>query len=117
MIVKSLDVEALIQEVKAAITAADGTAEAQRVKALDPVASPDPARARAAMEDAAFTRDCPPHGAPEATGAAETGPGGRIRRALGKVESYHDPLAAELRAVYSVAGGPTCWSLSQHGGV
>jgi hypothetical protein len=38
-------------------TTADTAAEAERIKAHDPIASPDPAKARAAMEDAAFTRD------------------------------------------------------------
>jgi hypothetical protein len=47
----------LIAEVETAIVAADKAAEAEREKALDPLASPDAAKARAAMEDAAFTRD------------------------------------------------------------
>jgi hypothetical protein len=48
--------EALITETEAAIAAADPP-DGERVKALDPIASPDAAKARAAMEDAAFTRD------------------------------------------------------------
>jgi hypothetical protein len=44
---------ALIAETQEAITAADTAAQAERVKALDPVASPDPVKARVAMEDAA----------------------------------------------------------------
>jgi hypothetical protein len=47
----------LITEVETAIVAADKAAEVEREKALDPLASPDAAKARAAMEDAAFTRD------------------------------------------------------------
>jgi hypothetical protein len=47
----------LIAEVETAIIAADKAAEIEREKALDPLASPDAAKARAAMEDAAFTRD------------------------------------------------------------
>jgi hypothetical protein len=47
----------LITEVETAIIAADKAAEAERDKALDPLASPDPVKARAAMEDATFTRD------------------------------------------------------------
>ena len=47
----------LIAETEAAVAAADKSAEAEREKALDPLASPDAAKARAAMEDAAFTRD------------------------------------------------------------
>jgi hypothetical protein len=47
----------LIAEVETAIVAADKAAEMERVKALDPLASPDAAKARASMEDAAFVRD------------------------------------------------------------
>jgi hypothetical protein len=47
----------LIAEVETAIVAADKAAEMEREKALDPLASPDAAKARAAMEDAAFMRD------------------------------------------------------------
>jgi hypothetical protein len=55
--IASADVEALIAETEAAIAAANAAAEAERTKALDPIASPDAAKARAAMEDAAFTCD------------------------------------------------------------
>jgi hypothetical protein len=47
----------LIAEVETAIVAADKAAKMEREKALDPLASPDAAKARASMEDAAFTRD------------------------------------------------------------
>jgi hypothetical protein len=47
----------LIAEVETAIVAADKTADIEREKALDPLASPDAAKARALMEDAAFMRD------------------------------------------------------------
>jgi hypothetical protein len=47
----------LIVEAETAIVAADKAAEMERVKALDPLASPDAAKARALMEDAAFMRD------------------------------------------------------------
>ena len=47
----------LITEIETAIVAADKAAEAEREKALDPLASPDAAKARTAMEDAAFVRD------------------------------------------------------------
>src|SRR5450759_867893 len=47
----------LIAEVETAIIAADKAAAMEREKALDPLASPDAAKARAAMEDSAFTRD------------------------------------------------------------
>src|SRR6476660_9454494 len=54
---RSTDIASLITGTETAITAADQAAEAERVKALDPALSPDPVKARAAMEDAAFTRD------------------------------------------------------------
>jgi hypothetical protein len=47
----------LIAEVETAIVAADKAAEMEREKALDPLASPDAAKARASMEDAGFIRD------------------------------------------------------------
>jgi hypothetical protein len=47
----------LIAEVETANVAADKAAELAREKALDALASPDAAKARASMEDAAFTRD------------------------------------------------------------
>jgi hypothetical protein len=53
----SADLIVLLDETEAAIAAASTAAEAEREKALDPLLSPDPAQARAAMEDAAFTRD------------------------------------------------------------
>jgi hypothetical protein len=55
--IASTALASLISETEAAINAADEAAEAERAKALDPVLSPDPNRARQAMEDAAFTRD------------------------------------------------------------
>ncbi len=55
--VPSHTLAALIAETEQAIVAADETAEAERIKALDPALSPDPAAARKAMEDAAFIRD------------------------------------------------------------
>jgi hypothetical protein len=47
----------LIAEVETAIVAADKAAEMEREKTLDPLVSPDAAKARVSMEDAAFTRD------------------------------------------------------------
>jgi hypothetical protein len=55
--IKSSDLSALIERTEAAISEADQTAETARNNALDPALSPDPKTARAAMEDAAFTRD------------------------------------------------------------
>src|SRR5664280_2182069 len=47
----------LIAETEAATADADKTAIQAREQALDPITSPDPTKARAAMEAAAFTRD------------------------------------------------------------
>jgi hypothetical protein len=55
--IKSSDLAALIVETEIAAAAADKTAEEEREKALDPLASPNAAKARAAMEDAAFASD------------------------------------------------------------
>jgi hypothetical protein len=55
--IASSEIAKLIAETEKAITAAEADAEHARVKALDPIASPDPVKARAAMEDAAFGRD------------------------------------------------------------
>jgi hypothetical protein len=55
--VNSADVAALIEETEAAIAQADATAEAERVRALDPALSPDPVKAREAMQAAEFARD------------------------------------------------------------
>jgi hypothetical protein len=55
--IKSSDLSALIERTEAAIPEADQAAETARNMALDPALSPDPKTARAAMEEAAFTRD------------------------------------------------------------
>jgi predicted transcriptional regulator len=55
--VNSSDLSALIERTEAAIPETDQAAETARSMALDPALSPDPKTARAAMEDAAFTRD------------------------------------------------------------
>jgi hypothetical protein len=47
----------LVAETEAAVTDADQEAITAREQALDPITSPDPTKARAAMESAAFTRD------------------------------------------------------------
>jgi predicted transcriptional regulator len=55
--VTSNNLSALIERTEAAIPETDQAAETARSMALDPALSPDPKAARAAMEDAAFTRD------------------------------------------------------------
>jgi hypothetical protein len=80
--------------------------DGERVKALDPIASPDAAKARAAMEDAAFTRDRLRTVLPRlharlkeeaAEYAAQWEPESK------RVEAQRDALAAEMRQVYPAA--------------
>jgi hypothetical protein len=51
------DLYVLVEETKTAITTADNDAEIAKAMALDPVASPDPVKAKQVMEAAAFNRD------------------------------------------------------------
>jgi hypothetical protein len=53
----SAELAKLVAETEAAITEADATAEAERSKALDLLASPDAEQARSAMDEATFARD------------------------------------------------------------
>jgi hypothetical protein len=105
--IASADVEALIAETEAAIATADVAAEAERVRALDPIASPDAAKARAAMEDAAFTRErlrtvMPRlHARLKHVVAAEYA--AKWEPDFKRVEADRDALAAEMREVYSAA--------------
>jgi hypothetical protein len=55
--IASSDLAALITEVEVAVAAADEAAITAREQALDPIVMPDPAKARVAMEAAAFNRD------------------------------------------------------------
>jgi hypothetical protein len=55
--IDSSALDALVAETEAALTDADQEAITAHEQALDPIASPDPTKARAAMESAAFTRD------------------------------------------------------------
>jgi hypothetical protein len=55
--ITSDDIAGLVTEVDGAILAADKAAEAEREKALDPIASPDATKARDAMQSAEFARD------------------------------------------------------------
>jgi hypothetical protein len=102
--IASAHVEALITETEAAIAAADAAAEEERVKALDPIASPDPAKARAAMQDAAFTcerlRNVLPrlHARLKQVVAAEYA--AKWEPEYEQVKAVRDALAAEMREVY-----------------
>jgi hypothetical protein len=77
------------------------------VRALDPIASPDPVKARAAMEDAAFTRErlrtaLPRlHARLKVMEAAEYL--ARWEPEYERVKAVRDALAAEMREVYPVA--------------
>ena len=74
--IKSSDLAALIVETEIAAAAADKTAEEEREKALDPLASPDAAKAREAMQMAEFSRD-------------------RLRTALPRLQERLEQLQAE----------------------
>jgi hypothetical protein len=74
--IASADLAALIAEVEAAIDAAGQAVETERTKALDPLLSPDPTKARAAMHDAAFTRD-------------------RLRTLLPRLQARYEQVTAE----------------------
>src|SRR5262249_11239759 len=80
--IASTAIAELIQETEAAITAADATAESERVKALDLARSPDPRAAREAMQAAEFSRD-------------------RLRTVLPRLQKRHDCVAsAERKAAW-----------------
>ena len=66
----------LVTEVESGIVAAEETADLDREKALDPVASPDAAKAREAMQMAEFSRD-------------------RLRTALPRLQERLEQLQAE----------------------
>jgi hypothetical protein len=105
--IASSDLAALIAETEEAIALADSTAESERAKALDPIASPDPIKARAAMENAAFTRDrlrtvLPRlHVRLKQVEAAEYV--AKWEPDFKRVEAQRDALAAEMREVYPAA--------------
>jgi hypothetical protein len=105
--VASSEVAKLIAETEESITAADATAEHARVKALDPISSPDPVKARAAMEEAAFSRDRLRTVLPrlqkllKQVEAEEYAAAWQIE--YEKVKAVRDELAAEMREVYPAA--------------
>jgi hypothetical protein len=105
--IASPDLAGLIAETEEAITTADATAERERVSALDPVASPDPVKARAAMEDAAFTRDrfrtVLPRLHARLKQVEATEYLARWEPEYERVKALRDALAAEMREVYPAA--------------
>jgi hypothetical protein len=100
-------VAALISETEESIALADTTANAERVKALDLSASPDPVKARAAMENAVFIRDRLRTVLPrlytrlKQIEAAEYL--ARWEPEYKRVIARRDALAAEMREVYPAA--------------
>jgi len=102
--IASADLADLIEETEAAATAADAAAEAEHAKALDLLASPDAAKARAAMERAAFTRDrlrtVLPRLQQRLLEVQEQEYAARWRIGYAEVETKRDALAAELREMY-----------------
>ena len=55
--IASTAIAALLEETQTALTEADANIEAERKKALDPLQSPDPVKAREAIGAAEFSRD------------------------------------------------------------
>jgi hypothetical protein len=105
--ISSSEIAKLIAETEEAITAAEADAEDARVKAFDPIVSPDAAKARAAMEDAAFSRDrlrtvLPRlHKLLKEVEAEEYA--ARWETEYEKVKIIRDELAAEMRKIYPPA--------------
>jgi len=54
--ITSADLTTLIAETETAIVAAEAAAETERAKALDPLTSPDPVKARQVMDNAGTVR-------------------------------------------------------------
>jgi hypothetical protein len=94
----------LITEVETAIVAADNAAEAEREKALDPIASPDAAKAHEAMQMVEFSRDRLRTALPRLQARLEQLQAEeyltRWRSDYEKLKVKRDGLAEELRAIY-----------------
>jgi hypothetical protein len=105
--IASCEVAESIAETEKAIDAAETVAEDARVKAFDPIVSPDPVKARAAMEDAAFSRDRLRTVLPrlqkllKEVEAEEYAAGWEAEYEQAKV--VRDQLAAEMRELYPTA--------------
>jgi hypothetical protein len=96
----------LITEVETAIVAADNAAEAEREKALDPIASPDAAKAHEAMQMVEFSRDRLRTALPRLQARLEQLQAEEYltqwRSDYEKLKVKRDGLAEELRAIYPV---------------
>jgi hypothetical protein len=95
---------ALIAETEAAITQADADAEAERANALDPIASPDAAKAREALAAAEFARDrlrtVLPRLQQRLTEVAAGEYAAQWEPEFKQVEAQRDALAAEYAELY-----------------
>jgi hypothetical protein len=103
----SSEIVKLIAETGEAITSAEAAAEHARVKALDPISSPDPVKGRAALEDAAFARDRLRTVLPRLHKLLKQAEAEEYAAAwqaeYEKVKAVRDELAAEMREVYPTA--------------
>jgi hypothetical protein len=102
--IASADLGQLLVETEAGIAAADKAAEEERARALDPALSPDPRKARQAMEDAIFCRDrlktLQPRLQAQHQEVLAREYAARWREDFAAVASKRDELAEELRTVY-----------------
>jgi hypothetical protein len=102
--VTSAVLAALVRETEMAIGAADKDAKEARERALDPVASPDPTKAREAMEAAEFARDRLKTVFPrlqscfDKVSAQETYDAWIVE--YERVKQFRDAAADELKAIY-----------------
>jgi hypothetical protein len=104
--ITSSELTALIQATEAAIVEAHKIAEQERLKALDPLRSPNAAQARQAMEDAAFACDRLRTVLPRLQESFSKIAAGEayndwVINAYEPVKAERDAAAAELRALYA----------------
>ena len=96
----------LIKATEAAVVEADKVAEQERLKALDPLRSPNAAQARQVMEDAAFACDrlrtvLPRLQESLSRVAAQEAYNDWVKTAYEPVKAQRDAAAAELRSLYA----------------
>ena len=104
--ITSSELAALIEATEAAIVEADKVAEQERLKALDPLRSPNAAQARRVMEDAAFACDrlrtvLPRLQESFSRVAAREAYDNWVITAYEPVKAQRDAVAAELRCLYA----------------
>ena len=105
--ITSTDLSQLLVETEDGIAAADKAAEEERARALDPALSPDPRKARQAMEDAIFCRDrlktLQPRLQAQHQEVLAREYAARWREDFEQVEAKRDALVEELREEYLAA--------------